>query len=221
MGNKGFLLVLMQPPPAFEDEFNAWYDTEHVPERVAVEGFESGRRYVCIDGHPKYLAMYDMVNEAVLETESYLRVSADRASPWTRRVTSRVKVYRSAGEQIFPGDEVTVPSVRTLLLRFSGVPAGLGEAVIAGAKASFAGKPGTVQLRVFAYPRGRRRLSGDGRAGCAPAGRPGRVGLRRGGTLFRHGEQLRALLIAPSRTEDRPAHALAGSSFGRSSWKGG
>lgn len=154
MGNKGFLLVLMQPPPAFEDEFNAWYDTEHVPERVAVEGFESGRRYVCIDGHPKYLAMYDMVNEAVLETESYLRVSAERASPWTRRVTSRVKVYRSAGEQIFPGDEVTVPSVRTLLLRFSGVPAELGEAVIAGAKASFAGKPGTVQLRVFAYPRG-------------------------------------------------------------------
>lgn len=152
MGNKGFLLVLMQPPPAFEDEFNAWYDTEHVPERVAVEGFESGRRYVCIDGHPKYLAMYDMVNEAVLETESYLRVSADRASPWTRRVTSRVKVYRSAGEQIFPGDEVTVPSVRALLLRFSGAPAGLGEAVIAGAKASFAGKPGTVQLRVFAYP---------------------------------------------------------------------
>ncbi|TCK28347.1 hypothetical protein EV667_2351 [Ancylobacter aquaticus] len=153
MANKGFLLVLMQPPPAFEDEFNAWYDTEHVPERVAVEGFESGRRYVCGDGHPRYLAMYDMANEAVLETESYLRVSADRASPWTRRVTSRVKVYRSAGEQIFPGDEVTVPTVRTVLLRFSATPAGLGEAVIAGAKASFAGAPGTVQLRVFAYPR--------------------------------------------------------------------
>lgn len=153
MSKKGFLLVLMQPPPAFEDEFNAWYDTEHVPERVAVEGFESGQRYVCIDGYPKYLAMYDMVNEAVLETESYLRVSADRASPWTRRVTSRVKVYRSAGEQIYPGDEVTVPTVRSVLLRFSAVPGRLAEAVIAGARANFAGKANTVQLRVFAYPR--------------------------------------------------------------------
>ncbi len=60
MANKGFLLVLMQPPPAFEDEFNAWYDTEHIPERVAVPGFETGIRFVCIDGAPKYLAVYDL-----------------------------------------------------------------------------------------------------------------------------------------------------------------
>lgn len=152
MTNKGFLLVLMQPPPAFEDEFNAWYDTEHVPERVAVPGFLSGRRYVCIDGHPKYLAMYDMTEEGVLETEGYLRVAGDRASPWTKRVTSRVKVYRSAGQQIFPGDEVTVPTARATLLRFSGLPAGAGAAVIAGMRANFEGRPGTVQLRVFAYP---------------------------------------------------------------------
>ena len=66
MANKGFLLVLMQPPPAFEDEFNAWYDTEHIPERVAVPGFETGIRFVCIDGAPKYLAVYDLVRPEVL-----------------------------------------------------------------------------------------------------------------------------------------------------------
>ena len=154
MSNKGFLLVLMQPPPAFEDEFNAWYDTEHVPERVAVPGFLSGRRYVCVDGHPKYLAMYDMAEEGVLDTEGYLRVSGDRASPWTKRVTSRVKVYRSAGQQIFPGDRVTVPTARATLLRFRGLPAGAADAVIAGMRKNFEGRPGTVQLRVFAYPVG-------------------------------------------------------------------
>ena len=42
MPNKGFLLVLMQPPPAFEEEFNAWYDAEHIPERCATPGFETG-----------------------------------------------------------------------------------------------------------------------------------------------------------------------------------
>jgi hypothetical protein len=153
MSKKGFLLVLMQPPPAFEEEFNAWYDTEHVPERVAVEGFESGRRYVCIDGHPKYLAMYDMVHESALESESYMRVSGANFSPWTRRVTSRVRIYRSAGEQIFPGDEVTKATPRTTLLRFSGTPAALADIVVAGAKANFAGKENTAQLRVFAYLR--------------------------------------------------------------------
>ncbi len=152
MSNKGFLLVLMQPPPAFEDEFNAWYDTEHVPERVAVPGFLSGRRYVCIDGHPKYLAMYDMAEAAVLETEGYRRVSGDRASPWTKRVTSRVKVYRSAGEQIFPGDQVTIPCARATLLRFRGLPPSAADAVVAGLRANFEGLADTVQLRVFAHP---------------------------------------------------------------------
>ena len=81
MKSKGFLLVLMQPPATLEDEFNAWYDTEHVPERVAVPGFETGLRYVCLDGFPRYLAMYDTVNPEVFDTEGYLRVSFDRASP--------------------------------------------------------------------------------------------------------------------------------------------
>ena len=50
MADKGFLLVTMQPPPAFEEEFNAWYDTEHLPERPAVPGFETALRLVCIYG---------------------------------------------------------------------------------------------------------------------------------------------------------------------------
>ncbi|MCS0495672.1 hypothetical protein NVS89_11230 [Ancylobacter sp. MQZ15Z-1] len=153
MSKKGFLLVLMQPPPAFEEEFNAWYDTEHVPDRLAVDGFESGRRYVCLDGHPKYLAMYDMENEAVLETEAYRRVSGERASPWTKRVTGRVSVYRSIGEQLYPGGELTRPTPRSVLMRFSGTPDGLADAVVAGARATFEGRVNTLQLRVFAYHR--------------------------------------------------------------------
>jgi hypothetical protein len=152
VSNKGFLLVLMQPPPALEEEFNAWYDTEHVPERAAVPGFESARRYVCIDGHPRYLAMYDMVDEGVLQTEGYLAVSGANFSPWTKRVTSRVKIYRSAGQQIYPGGQVTVPTVRATLLRFGGLPASAAEAVIAGMRRNFEGRADTVQVRVFANP---------------------------------------------------------------------
>ena len=53
MTHKGFLLVTMQPPPAFEEEFNAWYDNEHIPERLGVPGILTARRYVSAGGHPK------------------------------------------------------------------------------------------------------------------------------------------------------------------------
>ena len=149
MENKGFLLVLMQAPPVFEDEFNAWYDTEHMPERVAVQGFETGLRYVCISGAPHYLAMYDLGNPGVLNSPEYLRVSFDNASPWTKRVTSRVKVDRSAGRQIYPGNAVTGPATRVLLLRFCGLDASASDMIISGMRANFEGRPETIQVRVF------------------------------------------------------------------------
>jgi len=152
MSKKGFLLVLMQPPPAFEEEFNAWYDTEHVPERLAVPGFESARRYVCLTGHPRYLAMYALESAAVLDTEAYLRVSFERSSPWTKRVVSRVKVYRSAGVQVYPGDALTGRASRLLLLRFRAMPAEAEAAVVRGMRAAFEQRGETSQLRVFAYP---------------------------------------------------------------------
>jgi hypothetical protein len=77
MMNKGFLLVLMQPPPTMEDEFNAWYDTEHIAERLAVPGFETALRYVCTDGAPLYLALYDLASQNVLNSPAYLKVGFD------------------------------------------------------------------------------------------------------------------------------------------------
>ena len=98
MDRKGFLLVTMEPPPALEEEFNAWYDTEHVPQRMAIAGFETGRRYVCPSGSPRYLAVYDLAHRGVLESEAYLRVSLDRSTPWTRRIGNRVRNSASSSK---------------------------------------------------------------------------------------------------------------------------
>jgi len=154
MKPKGFLIVLAQPEPVFEEEFNAWYDTEHLPERLAVPGFETARRYVCLDGAPKYLAVYDTESAAVLDTPAYLSVSFDNASPWTRRVTGRGRIYRSAGEQVYPGGALTRPCARLLLVRLRGVPEQAGEAVVAGMRANFEALPQTLQVRVFAHDDG-------------------------------------------------------------------
>ena len=152
--NKGFLLVLMQPPPTLEEEFNAWYDTEHIAERLSVPGFETALRYACIDGAPRYLAMYDLASPDVLNSPAYREVAFDNASPWTKRVTSRVRIYRSFGKQVYPGTKVTGRAARVLLLRFRALPSGTQDTIVAGMRANFESRPQTLQVRVFAYDTG-------------------------------------------------------------------
>jgi hypothetical protein len=152
MAQKGFLLVLMQPPATFEEEFNAWYDTEHVPERLAVPGVETAVRFSSVTGAaPKYLAMYDLVAESVLDTDAYKNVAGDKSSPWTKRVTGRTKVYRSVGSQIFPGNALTVRSARATVVRFRELAETDGPAVVKAMRDAFEPRSSTLQIRAFAY----------------------------------------------------------------------
>jgi hypothetical protein len=153
MAQKGFLLVFMNPPPAFDEEFNAWYDTEHIPERLAVPGFLTGLRYVNISGGaPRYLAMYDLAHFGVLETPDYLRVAFDNSSPWTRRVTARARVQRFAGHQLHPGDAVTGRAARIGILRFRGLAQPQIAEVGAGLTRTFADRPEVIRHRVLVDP---------------------------------------------------------------------
>lgn len=154
MSKKGFLLVLMQPPANMEEEFNAWYDSEHLPERLAVPGVETAIRYSSIAGVPDYLAIYDLNDKAVLETEDYLRVAGDRSSPWTKRVTGRTNVYRSVGDQVYPGDALTPVASRVTIVRFRGLRASAEAGVVKVMRTAFESRPSTVGVRVFAYPIG-------------------------------------------------------------------
>lgn len=58
-----------------EDAFNEWYNREHVRDRVlVVPGFKRGRRFVATSGSPKYLALYETANEAVLRSDAYVKL---------------------------------------------------------------------------------------------------------------------------------------------------
>lgn len=152
MAKKGFLLVLMHPPTAFEEEFNAWYDTEHVPERLSVPGVLTAIRFTSVTtATPTYLAIYDLKNEQVLDSEAYIRVAGENSSPWTKRVTGRTNVYRSIGNQIYPGNAITIRSARVTIVRFRGIEASAADSVVASLKKAFEGRASTLQLRVFAY----------------------------------------------------------------------
>ena len=86
MGRKGsgLLMVWADIPADKEDDFNRWYNEEHLKERLAVPGFLAGARYEAVKGGPKHLAVYELESAAVLESPAYKKVQANPTA-WTRR----------------------------------------------------------------------------------------------------------------------------------------
>jgi len=80
----GLLMVWADVPADKEEEFNRWYNEEHLQERLAVPGFLSGARYEAVKSGPKHLACYELEDVAVLESAAYKRVQA-HPTDWTRR----------------------------------------------------------------------------------------------------------------------------------------
>lgn len=97
---KALLVVFMEPEAGTEQDFNDWYNQYHVPERVSVPGILGARRYELRDGEGalKYLAIYELEDEAVLHGEAYLKNAAES----TPMNFPRPKVQRLVYRQSFP-----------------------------------------------------------------------------------------------------------------------
>jgi hypothetical protein len=89
MTNNALLIVTMEPSPPLEEEFNDWYDTEHFPQRRTLPGFLSGSRWICLDGWPRYLALYVLESLNALATPEYHAVSDLNSTPWSQRILPR------------------------------------------------------------------------------------------------------------------------------------
>lgn len=122
----GLLLTLTEPASRDEEEFNAWYDTEHLPERLGIPGFASARRWVdpaARPGEGKYLATYELERPGVLETPEYLAHVGDGFTPWSKRILGRCTVFRRwACEQIVPGHAFPPPASVALFAAIGDVP---------------------------------------------------------------------------------------------------
>lgn len=70
------LFSQMEPPAPLTEEFHAWYETDHIPARMALPGFQGARRFRALDGAPAYLAVYELDNLDALKTEEYLQLKA-------------------------------------------------------------------------------------------------------------------------------------------------
>jgi hypothetical protein len=151
--SKGLLLAAMEPPANIEEEFQDWYDSEHFPERRNCQGFETANRFVCVDGWPRFLAVYDLSDGEVLRGPGYRAIAVDRYSPWTHRIVSKVwGNYRAEGVQVHPGTALhgqRGPCARLVLWRFRQVPAATEPLLVDGLRKIYGDRPETAQVRVF------------------------------------------------------------------------
>lgn len=56
-------IVTVDIEDAGAEAFNRWYDEVHVPEILACPGWIANARYECVDGEPRYLAVYDLEDD--------------------------------------------------------------------------------------------------------------------------------------------------------------
>ena len=114
---KGTLIAAMNMAQAGEDEFNDWYDTEHLPERQRVPGFLVCERWIGADDRKVSVATYDLDTVAVLKSPGYLAIGGENLSPWSKRVTAQVdRLMRFEGDQVLPGEELPPSGAGGLLV---------------------------------------------------------------------------------------------------------
>ncbi|PLC54058.1 hypothetical protein CR155_11105 [Pollutimonas nitritireducens] len=143
-------MVTMAPPPDMDEEFNDWYDTEHVPERTAVDGFETAQRYVCLAGFPRYMAAYDLTSPLVLAGQQYQNISGEKYSPWTKRILRKVRgLWRISGTQVYPGEAPVMQAPRLLLLHYGGLRETRVDELVSQLRATYDNHGQVWQLRLI------------------------------------------------------------------------
>jgi hypothetical protein len=170
---KGTLIAAMNIGGAAEDEFQDWYDTEHLPERQRVPGFLVCERWIGVADRTVSCATYDLESVAVLDSPAYRAIGGENLSPWSKRVTAQVgRLLRFEGDQILPGDQLPPRGAGGLLLNAMNIApeleAEFNEWYDKEHIPALAAVPGVLAARRFRGRAGNRKyalLPGDARRG--------------------------------------------------------
>ena len=99
---RGIFMVYVDIDAQHVQQFNEWYNKEHLPELLSVPGILSAARYEALKGGPQYLACYELESVAVMQTPAFTNRPR---TPWGQKVSPSVigkNLTRIVGEQIYP-----------------------------------------------------------------------------------------------------------------------
>lgn len=84
---QGVLAIWNDVRPGQEAAFDAWFQSEHLLERLSVPGFRYVRRHEALVGAPKYFNFYVVDGPDVLKSKPYLE-RLDNPTPMTKKIMS-------------------------------------------------------------------------------------------------------------------------------------
>lgn len=85
----GMLFVASDINAEDESDFNAWYDREHIEERVRMPGVISAARYWAISGKPKYLGLYWSDSISVFASPAYAHAFQNQ-TVWSQKTLPKM-----------------------------------------------------------------------------------------------------------------------------------
>ena len=77
-----------------EAAYEAWYQGEHLAERVGIYGFRHGRRFEALSGSPKFFTYYEVDEPVILTSAPYLE-RVNNPTPLTHEIMSNTFVNMS------------------------------------------------------------------------------------------------------------------------------
>ena len=111
---RGLLMVYTDVAPEHEDEFNRWYNEEHIPERLSIPGVLNAARYTADQGEPRHLACYELSEPDAWYSDAW-QYWLNNPTEWSQRMSPSVvgtTYIRNLYRLIYPGevDEETAQS---------------------------------------------------------------------------------------------------------------
>ena len=102
----GLLLVYSDVAPENDEEYNRWYNDEHIPERLSIPGVLSAARYQAVQGGPKYLAVYELSSHEAWHSEGWQKWLRE-PTEWSQRMSPSVigtEYIRNLYRRVHPAD---------------------------------------------------------------------------------------------------------------------
>lgn len=147
----GQLCIWTDIRAADEADFNAWYDGEHMQERLAIPGFLAARRFRATDPQAarRYLALYVTESLDVFSSAAY-RAAFGAQTDWSlRNFAKMTDTQRRVGELTLEVTRGAGPSEGAHLAMVVLAAGGVDEARIAARLEAARDRPGMIAGRLF------------------------------------------------------------------------